>query len=201
VPVETAEPNTARRESILQAAIDVFLRYGYKKTSMDDLARAAGLSRQGVYLHFATKDALFKEVVVYMADQSRATTRAALARHDLAIEDRLLGAFVALKSHSDGSDLSQEHMTELFATATQLVGPVIDELEQALIVDLTHVLQSSGVAAKWKDAGLTAQDLAQHLYAASHGIKHYVKTAAHYREHMRVAIRLVCRAHGSTRKL
>ncbi len=49
MPVEPA-----RRESILQAAVGVFLRYGYKKTSMDDLARAAGLSRQGLYLHFAT---------------------------------------------------------------------------------------------------------------------------------------------------
>ena len=59
--VDPTEISAARHESLLQAAFGVFLRYGYKKTSMDDLARAAGLSRQGLYLHFANKDALFND--------------------------------------------------------------------------------------------------------------------------------------------
>jgi len=36
-------PATGRRDAVLAAAQGVFLRYGFKKTSMDDLARAAGL--------------------------------------------------------------------------------------------------------------------------------------------------------------
>lgn len=192
----SAQPSgasSARREAILQAALGVFLRYGYKKTSMDDLARAAGMSRQGLYLNFATKDVLFKESVTYLITQSRAAARAALARTDLAIEDRLLGAFLALKLNSDGSEMSQEHMAELFATAVQLVGSVINEFEHALVADLAEALESSGVAAHWKGAGLTAHDLAQHLYAASHGIKHSVKTTDEYKARMRVAVHLVCR--------
>lgn len=190
-------PPTARREAILQAALGVFLRYGYKKTSMDDLARAAGMSRQGLYLNFPTKDVLFQESVTYLLTQSRATARAALARTDLPIEERLLGAFFALKLNSDGSEMSQEHMAELFATAVQLVGTVFNEFEQALVADLAEALQSSGVAAKWADAGLSAQDLAQHLYAASHGIKHSVKTTDEYKQRMRVAVHLVCRPPAS----
>lgn len=194
----STEPNAARRESILQAAIGVFLRYGYRKTSMDDLARAADLSRQGLYLHFANKEALFKDAVVHLMAEGRTKAREALAREDLAVEERLLGAFLALKSHSDGTDMSQEHMAELFATAQQLVGPVVEELGQALVADLARVIQSSGVAAQWKDQGLTARDLAQHLHAASHGIKHSAKSAADYKERMRVAVRLVCRACAGT---
>lgn len=186
------EANDARRQSLLQAAIGVFLRYGYKKTSMDDLARAADLSRQGLYLHFATKEALFKEGIILFAQQSRVAMRAALRREDVAVEERLLGAFVAFKSHA-GADLPHEHLDELLLTANQLVGPVIEELEQTVIADVTQFLQSSGVAAEWKAAGLTAKDLAQHLYAASHGIKHQVQTLAEYKDRMRVAVRLVCR--------
>jgi len=189
-PNAPVDASTARRESILQAAIAVFLRYGFKKTSMDDLARAAGLSRQGLYLHFPTKDALFQEAVLSLLQQSRLSMRAALAREDLAIEERLLGAFIALKSHG-GSEMSQEHMTELFATAVQLVGPVLDELDRELMADLARVLTASGTAAAWTDAGLTAEDLARHLHATSHGSKHFAKTADDYRERMRVAIRLV----------
>lgn len=193
---ERAEPSDARRESLLQAAIGVFLRYGYKKTSMDDLARAADLSRQGLYLHFATKEVLFKEAVIQLSRQSRVTMRAELKREDQTIEERLLGAFVAFKSHA-GGDMPREHLDELLLTATQLVGPVIEELEQTVITDVTQFLQSSGVAAEWKAAGLTAKDLAQHLYAASHGIKHQVQTLAEYKDRMRVAVRLVCRTPAS----
>lgn len=199
---EPLDPTSARRDAILQSAAGVFLRYGYRKTSMDDLARAADLSRQGLYLHFANKEALFKEVVVQLIGQSRATMRASLAREELPIEERLLVAFMALKSQGDGSEMPQEHLAELFATATQLVGPVLDELEQAMVADLSRVLQSSGIAAGWKEAGLGAKDLALHLTAASHGIKHQAKSTAEYRERMRVAIRLVCRvpAPVSTRR-
>lgn len=190
---DTADPSAARRESILQAAADVFLRYGYKKTSMDDLARAAGLSRQGLYLHFANKDALFKDAVTRLIHQGLAAARAALDREDLGVEERLLGAFVALKSHTDGGGMSPEHMAELFATATQLVGPVLDELEQALAADLARVLQAGGVVARWQDVGLTARELAQHLQAASYGAKHQAKTPADYKKRMNVAVRVVCR--------
>lgn len=195
-PVDPVHPMAARHESILQAAIGVFLRYGYKKTSMDDLARATGLSRQGLYLHFASKDALFKEAVLSLLHQSRLKMRAALEREDLSVEERLLGAFLALKTHSDGSDMSQEHMTELFATAAQLIGPVLDELDLAVQADLERVLAASGVAARWAGAGITARDLAQHLHAASHGIKHSCKTAAEYQKRMRVAVRLVVHRAG-----
>src|SRR5271170_5728594 len=93
---EAGDPSAARRAAILDAATGVFLRYGFKKTSMDDLARAAGISRQGLYLHFATKEALFKEGVLRLVTASRDAGRAALAREDLSIEERLLGAFEAV---------------------------------------------------------------------------------------------------------
>src|ERR1700727_971622 len=99
---ETSDPTAARRGAILEAATGVFLRYGFKKTSMDDLARAAGLSRQGLYLHFATKEALFKDAVLQLLDATRATARAALAREDVGIEDRLLDAFEAVHGHAIG---------------------------------------------------------------------------------------------------
>jgi AcrR family transcriptional regulator len=62
----------------------------------EDLARAAGLSRQGLYLHFETKESLFKATVLRIVSQSRAKHRAALQRDDLDVEERLLAAFEAL---------------------------------------------------------------------------------------------------------
>jgi AcrR family transcriptional regulator len=182
----------ARREAILEAATGVFLRYGFRKTSMDDLARAAGLSRQGLYLHFANKDALFGAAVLRLVEVSRTAARAALARDDLELEARLLGAFEAHQAGAVGES-AEGHLSELLETAKALVGPVMRELEEEFVAGVTRVLKSAGVAAGWKEAGISAKELAEHLNAASSGVKHVVTTAAAYRERMRVAIRIACR--------
>lgn len=190
--VEAPDASAARRATIVAAAAGVFLRYGFKKTSMDDLARAAGLSRQGLYLHFPTKEAIFKEALLQLLASVRAASRAALARDDVDIEDRLLGGFAAVHCDAVGQ-AGAEHMSELLATSMQLIGPVVEELEAGLVADVARVLRSAGVAARWRSVGLSAKDLAEHLYAASSGVKHRVAAAAEYHAHMRVAVRIVCR--------
>lgn len=51
------------REKILVAAEDAFLLHGYLGTSMDVVAKQAGVSKQTVYVHFGSKEALFVAVV------------------------------------------------------------------------------------------------------------------------------------------
>ena len=58
------EPRSARkRRAILEAATATFLDHGYLGTSMDEIAAAAGVSKQTVYKHFADKQSLFTEIV------------------------------------------------------------------------------------------------------------------------------------------
>jgi TetR/AcrR family transcriptional repressor of mexJK operon len=58
------ESRTARKRAlILDAATMLFLRDGYLDTSMDEIAAAAGVSKQTVYKHFADKETLFRAVV------------------------------------------------------------------------------------------------------------------------------------------
>ncbi|MDI2129554.1 TetR/AcrR family transcriptional regulator C-terminal domain-containing protein [Yinghuangia seranimata] len=64
--MDTAEgPTTARRrspakrEAILRAALEVFLREGYAGASVDAVAAVAGVGKQTVYNHFGDKQRLF----------------------------------------------------------------------------------------------------------------------------------------------
>jgi len=62
---EQAQDNrkARKRAAILDAAGQVFLHNGYVGTSMDEIAAAAGVSKQTVYKHFADKEALFHELI------------------------------------------------------------------------------------------------------------------------------------------
>jgi TetR/AcrR family transcriptional regulator, mexJK operon transcriptional repressor len=52
-----------KRTAITEAATELFLRDGYRGTSMEDIATAAGVSKQTVYKQFADKEQLFCRVV------------------------------------------------------------------------------------------------------------------------------------------
>jgi AcrR family transcriptional regulator len=55
----------ARREGrLLDAAARLFARFGFDKTSIDEIARAAGVSKGAVYLHWPSKDALFEATLL-----------------------------------------------------------------------------------------------------------------------------------------
>lgn len=55
-----------KHKAILDAATQVFLRNGYLGTNMDDIAALSAVSKQTVYKHFESKEALFIEIVTSM---------------------------------------------------------------------------------------------------------------------------------------
>ncbi|MBC8068315.1 MAG: TetR/AcrR family transcriptional regulator [Deltaproteobacteria bacterium] len=184
-----AETEPDRRAALLDAAIAVFLRYGFKKASMDAVAKAAGLSRQGVYLHHPTKEALFRAALEHLGASARRAAAAAIARDDRSVEERVFGAFEALHVTVANS----EHMDELLATAGQILGESLVQLEDSIVADLARALKSLGVAAAWQEQGISAKVLAETLYAASQGFKQRKLSRAAYLERMRAAVRIVCR--------
>ena len=67
VPGETPRPPAApvlpRREQLLQVALQTFAANGYHETSMNEVAEAAGVTKPVLYQHFASKKALYNELV------------------------------------------------------------------------------------------------------------------------------------------
>ncbi len=86
------------RGRVLRAASESFMRRGYQ-ASVDEIARRAGVAKQTVYHHFASKDALFKAVaheltrgVLVELESGDGDVRAGLNRFALAYRSRALGA-------------------------------------------------------------------------------------------------------------
>ena len=55
----TLSKSEQKRVQILHSAIDLFCHQGFSNTSMDEVAKHAGVSKQTVYSHFGSKDDLF----------------------------------------------------------------------------------------------------------------------------------------------
>ena len=57
-----------RKKDILDAALHCFLNFGYSKTSMDDVAKKAGISRPLIYLKFKNKEDLLLGLFDYVME-------------------------------------------------------------------------------------------------------------------------------------
>ncbi|WP_329049390.1 TetR/AcrR family transcriptional regulator [Amycolatopsis sp. NBC_01488] len=57
-------PNRERADRILDAAGELLLRMGYRKVAVDDIARAVGIGKGTVYLHWRTKELLFQALMM-----------------------------------------------------------------------------------------------------------------------------------------
>lgn len=76
---EEGRRSDRKRRAILAAATDVFLASGYLGTNMDEIAARAAVSKQTVYKHFETKEALFVEIVTSMTNAAGDTVHNEMA--------------------------------------------------------------------------------------------------------------------------
>src|SRR5271165_6385968 len=60
---EAPDDRTWREERILDAATTLLVRWGYRKTTIDDVAREAGVGKGTIYLHWKDKNELFRAAI------------------------------------------------------------------------------------------------------------------------------------------
>lgn len=60
-----------KQTTIRNAALSCFAQHGYEKTSINDIAVAAGISKASMFQYFGTKQALFEYLIDYCATQMK----------------------------------------------------------------------------------------------------------------------------------
>src|ERR1700732_1317348 len=85
-----AKESSAKPNAIVLAALELFARYGYRKTSIDDIAQAAQVAKRTVYLHLENKAAVFLAILEYLGEQVHQRCAAAERAAGTAV-DRLTG--------------------------------------------------------------------------------------------------------------
>lgn len=164
---------------ILDAALPVFVRFGFRKTSMADIARAAAISRASLYLSFKSKEELFRAGSLRAHTRTLDEVAAVLAGKSSAI-DRIEMAIAVFQRELIAPFAGSADAEELFAANMAVAADITLDARTKLLSMLTQTLIA---AAKDKEIDLEPlqappAQLANIIVAATEGIKHAQGTGA-----------------------
>ena len=169
-----------RRAHVLDSALEVFARYGYRKASMDDVAKAADISRPGLYFYFSSKPELFRATVQHSLDDSIEAARLALADSRQPLRERLVEAFDHWAGRYVGPMAAE--IGVLIDSNPDLLGTMPTEYPKRF---RALVIEAIG--------GRSAADAAGTLISTAIGIKHDAETRDEFRARMTIAVNLYCK--------
>jgi AcrR family transcriptional regulator len=142
---------TDQRDSILDAAFRLFAQYGYRRTSLGDIAEEVGLSRPALYHYFRNKEDVFRALSQRInAGVVAAVTEAASVR-GVPLSDKLEGVLAARIGWAFDLLHASEHGRELVDEKNRLCGPPTAETNARFVGVLAAILERA--AAKGEIAG------------------------------------------------
>jgi len=166
------ESGSAKANGIVLAGLRLFTQYGYRKTSIDDIAKSAQVAKRTVYLHFENKAAVFLAILEYLGDQVRQRCAAAESAGGTAV-DRLTGLLDAYFAMGFELFSKSEHMPELEETFSKLarsrIGDLNTEYQERLAKFLRSLEKTSEIGGP--PQGLTVEEIVSILVQAAEGAK------------------------------
>lgn len=120
----------SRRENILDAATDVFSKYGFHGAKMEDIAKKAGIGKGTIYGYFDSKRSLFYEMIKYRIEEYRKGLDSAL-NMDGSLEEKLYALYVSHEAYLDRYiDITQMIMREKEVLPKELIMELADEMDK-----------------------------------------------------------------------
>ena len=86
------------RKKIIISAGQIFSRYGFKKTTMDEIAKAMKMGKSSIYYYFKGKEEIFEAVVLYEANLLRNELTTAIKSVESPVDKMKKYVFVRMKS-------------------------------------------------------------------------------------------------------
>ncbi len=174
-----ADPRASeKRRRIIDAAWRLALRHGLRATTMEALAREAGVAKGTLYAHFPDKDAVFDGVVADLLVELAAAFDSGM-RKDGAVAERigaaLAGKYGVIARAIEGSPHADEILD-----AHHRYGPRVAAFDQRVESEVAAALDKAGVA--------DAAGLARIVIGAAGGVARALPGA----ESTERAIELVC---------
>lgn len=170
---------TEKEQKVLDAAWSVFLKYGYKRVTMGDIAEAAGISRPALYLIFNKKEDVFRAVIRNSGNQRLEEIRQSIASAK-SEKEKLKIAFEIWTVKPFDMLLKSEEAEELLDCGFEFAREDLEEGYAAFESILVPILQPLLAGAPVKK--LSAKQIAHVLASSSRGFKQTCKNSSEYRD-------------------
>lgn len=186
--IAAADPKRVR---ILDGAMKVFLAYGFSRTTMDDIARAADMSRPALYLLFKNKTDIFRAIAMMVLSRSVESAKMALAG-DGAFTERMTRAideaFISMMS----AVVASPHGAELLDMKSSL-GDLVGCWRGGLVEHIAAAIEGEAArnGADLTAKGLSAQLLADMLLDGLEGMKARISDPGGQRQAAAALIRVI----------
>jgi AcrR family transcriptional regulator len=163
------------RTRILDAAMLVFRRHGFRRSSIEQAAEAAGLTRQALYHHFKSKEELFRAVLELLYENSLtaeiaaadATEKAGGSLADILVAE-LTGRLSLAIASFEGSPHIEELFSEHLAQGRDLYQKYAGLYDAQVVATIERVCRKRGLVLA---PGLTSRDLSRYVVMAINGTK------------------------------
>jgi TetR/AcrR family transcriptional regulator, regulator of autoinduction and epiphytic fitness len=187
-------PSAVKKAMILAAAIQVFGNLGFKKTSMEDIAEAAKISKQGLYLHFSGKEEVFLAAIQKYLDDGLDLVEQELVKPDTPLFHRLMAAMDAwfgrhLATFSPAS-------FDVIEAGDRLSGDRVEKYKSAFQAKLAQALAHSS---EFKKAGnvCTPKEIAKTLFQFGLTWKEGRPARAEFMKKVGLCIKACCQIEAS----
>ncbi|MGH3123065.1 MAG: TetR family transcriptional regulator [Trebonia sp.] len=190
----------ARRAEILEAALRVFGQYGYRRTSVDDIAREAGIAKGTVYLSFTSKEEVFQALARHLSQQMLTGAEAA-SRRPGTTADKLAAMHAAWFGTYAETITRSPHAAELLDAKHRLSADLAADgvkRYRRLVRDVLADAAATGELSL-EAAGLTADTAAELLIGAARGLEPSPDSLAAYRRSLSTLARVMIAGLSSRR--
>ncbi len=82
--------DNGKKQAIINVAKELFVQYGFKNVTMDEIARTAGVSKKTIYQYFKDKKDLVHEIIIYEINRAKQQVDEILNRKDLNSIDKTI---------------------------------------------------------------------------------------------------------------
>ena len=161
--------SSSKRETILASAQALFLKHGLRGTSMEAIARDAGIAKPTLYAYFPDKAAIFSMLLEQLIATWRHDFLAALQGEGDVVK-RVGAALTAKYKGAMRLLAGSAHAGELYGEGDRLSSGPLAALDRELAAALEGELARAGI--------VRARLLAQMLLAAGYGIGHKAQSPA-----------------------
>jgi len=132
-----------KRLAVFESATAVFSQYGFRRTSMNDLAEAANISRPALYLMFDNKEDLFRQLATHRQAEAIDVAASRLAG-DAAFDKRIIEAILAyekvyyepVSQSPHGAELMDVNLSiasaDMLAGLDRLLSQIAASIEEAV---------------------------------------------------------------------